>query len=833
MKQNSIILILIIFVLHGINEKTYGQRFFKKPQMKKQADFNYVPKKPGHYTVEDWQAVIDATWGEGLPTEKKREIFDQAWNKIDAEFAAFQGLDVDWDALGNFYRNQIDSTTSRGRFSAIMNYMFLKLQEYHALIADLPVMLTPLEPGVPLLFLGGNADNTSHFGATLTPLPDSSLLVLKTVSNHPIGLVPGDIVLGYDNVLWKDWIRELMAYQLPVYIGYSVAGGDQKSHWHNLLCGAGMNWHLFDSLNVVKYSTGDTMSYATSLLAGQNEFIWGNEQLPVPGIDWVYDGSSNVASYVDFGNGLSWGIIEDTNIGYIYVLHWLKSDDNVSSQFYTAINELMNVDKVDGLIIDQRLNYGGRFEWQKGLSLLFNHTFKPFDFRRRCNPEDHYEMCEFDLWDQFLTTNGDPNTFFDRPIAVLTGPAAVSAGDMFPWTMSFQPMVRSFGKPTNGSFSTITQGYNLGDNQDWLMFHTNSNSYSLEDPGNYLSHKAFVPDEEVWFTQEDVVKGEDTVVKRAMEWIRNLAHAHDVTVDKSYIQSDNESVLITATVENPNQHDLSLMAEINHQEVVFTDSLYLYDDGQHGDGDAGDNLWGNSYLPLEEETYLISLTALNNSEQTSRTLPNIAGFTTIGPIEVADTSISVMSETFYSIMINLKNKDLNKTAKNVSIRVSSNDTINIKSINVVDLNKVIDIEPGQTVLAPQSVGIYAQNPHTRIPLTVEIYSNGYHFWTDFTDIPTGIAEEDQVIPKAFSLSQNYPNPFNPSTSIEFALPKTEFVSLKIYNILGEEVTTLVQDKLQAGNHTYQFDASNLASGVYLYRIEAGDYQNVKKMILLR
>jgi hypothetical protein len=89
------------------------------------------------------------------------------------------------------------------------------------------------------------------------------------------------------------------------------------------------------------------------------------------------------------------------------------------------------------------------------------------------------------------------------------------------------------------------------------------------------------------------------------------------------------------------------------------------------------------------------------------------------------------------------------------------------------------------------------------------------------------------IPKLYSLRQNYPNPFNPSTTIEFTLPTSEFVTLKIFNILGEEVTTLVNDKLQAGVHTYQFEGSNLASGVYMYRIEAGEYNKVMKMILLK
>jgi aminopeptidase N len=99
---------------------------------------------------------------------------------------------------------------------------------------------------------------------------------------------------------------------------------------------------------------------------------------------------------------------------------------------------------------------------------------------------------------------------------------------------------------------------------------------------------------------------------------------------------------------------------------------------------------------------------------------------------------------------------------------------------------------------------------------------------------TGIIENTGgIVPNNFNLSQNYPNPFNPSTTIEFSLPKSEFVSLKVYNILGEEITTIISKKLVAGNYTYHFDGSNLASGIYMYRIEAGKYQDIKKMVLVK
>jgi hypothetical protein len=88
-------------------------------------------------------------------------------------------------------------------------------------------------------------------------------------------------------------------------------------------------------------------------------------------------------------------------------------------------------------------------------------------------------------------------------------------------------------------------------------------------------------------------------------------------------------------------------------------------------------------------------------------------------------------------------------------------------------------------------------------------------------------------PAKYTLYQNYPNPFNPSTAIKFALPKPSFVTLKIYDLLGNEVATLVAEKLPAGKHQRVWDATGLASGVYLYRLQAGEFIQTTKLVLLR
>jgi WD40 repeat protein len=97
---------------------------------------------------------------------------------------------------------------------------------------------------------------------------------------------------------------------------------------------------------------------------------------------------------------------------------------------------------------------------------------------------------------------------------------------------------------------------------------------------------------------------------------------------------------------------------------------------------------------------------------------------------------------------------------------------------------------------------------------------------------TAIDEELLKIPVNYAISQNYPNPFNPSTTIEFDLPKFSDVRIEVYNIAGQKIQTLIDKKMSKGNHQVEFNAQNLSSGVYFYRIEAGEFQDVKKMILL-
>ncbi|MFA7360532.1 MAG: T9SS type A sorting domain-containing protein [Candidatus Kapaibacterium sp.] len=100
-------------------------------------------------------------------------------------------------------------------------------------------------------------------------------------------------------------------------------------------------------------------------------------------------------------------------------------------------------------------------------------------------------------------------------------------------------------------------------------------------------------------------------------------------------------------------------------------------------------------------------------------------------------------------------------------------------------------------------------------------------------IPTGINNLSSEIPGKYSLEQNYPNPFNPSTRIRFALPKSGFTTLKVYDALGKEVSLLVNSKLESGSYEFHYNAAALSSGIYFYKLISGDYSEVKRMSLVK
>ncbi len=98
---------------------------------------------------------------------------------------------------------------------------------------------------------------------------------------------------------------------------------------------------------------------------------------------------------------------------------------------------------------------------------------------------------------------------------------------------------------------------------------------------------------------------------------------------------------------------------------------------------------------------------------------------------------------------------------------------------------------------------------------------------------TGVEDKNNEIPSKFTLEQNYPNPFNPSTTIIYSIPNLEFVTLKVFDVLGNEVATLVNEEKTVGSYEVEFNAANLSSGIYFYKLQTGSFVETKKMLLLK
>lgn len=103
----------------------------------------------------------------------------------------------------------------------------------------------------------------------------------------------------------------------------------------------------------------------------------------------------------------------------------------------------------------------------------------------------------------------------------------------------------------------------------------------------------------------------------------------------------------------------------------------------------------------------------------------------------------------------------------------------------------------------------------------------------FVDALTGVKNQNSPIPEKFKLYQNYPNPFNSTTTINYSIPKTCFVRITVYDLLGKEIETLVNHEQTVGNYKIDFDGDKLTSGIYFYRIQAGNFSETKKLILLK
>ena len=692
-----------------------------------------------------------------MPTSEKLAIFDNVWNTIDANFACFHNHNINWDSLKTLYRPQIASGVSKGRFQAILNYMLLALKEAHTDVNDYTIIYTTVIPGTPVLKLGIGGTST-NFGAGLTPLPDSSLLVYEVIPNHPLGLEPGDIILGYDGIPWKVLVFQLLSYQLPIA---GLHGSSPSAFIHSLLINAGRNWHLFDVIDIKKYSTGQIVHLSTAPLANQTTTIVCTEQVPITGIPKP-----------DIRNGqeVSYGVYPGTNIGYIYAIRWAEPS---KPELFNAVNNLLQLNP-DGFIFDFRTNFGGgMLQGDSAFKLLFPNPVTYIDFGRRANTRKHTQMSVLNNSAYYTIPGQSPG--YTKPIAILTGPGAVSSGDQVALRLRYHPNAKIFGKPTNGCFNGPTT---VDLHPDYYFRYATADAYELNNPGVFLTHTELRVDEPVWLTPSMVAQGRDDVVEAALNWI-NTQNAPAVTIFEDNAENGFANWTTNQGWNNTTQYSYS---PVNS----FTDSP------------------GGNYI---------------NKADNSMTLKNVINVSTYNSLTLS----------FWHRYNTQATKDFGR------VEVSTNG-----GVNWVQVKSYSGVLSSMTKVEIDVTNFKSANFKIRFRLTSDKSTVADGWYVDdikITGKTSGAqitkAGKDDNMPGNYSLGQNYPNPFNPVTKIKFEIPKSGFTTLKIFDILGKEIKTLVNESLQPGTYEATFDGSQLTSGIYFYKITAGDFLETKRMMLIK
>ena len=325
----------------------------------------------------------------------------------------------------------------------------------------------------------------------------------------------------------------------------------------------------------------------------------------------------------------------------------------------------------------------------------------------------------------------------------------------------------------------------------------------------------------------------------------NMAWAKTVEVFPEYIHPQGDTLFVKAHITNPENHPVSVYAKINGAIVSFSDSLQLYDDGLHFDENPNDNIWGNARMlqGLDEDIYKMDIYTRDISLSTTHKSRFSNYFSTAGPIIIDTFSLEISGDTLVTLKnFRLKNVGADRTVENVKAELKTSDSIVTKIIkNIVSFG---DIAPGSSsnnVSSAFQFFISSSANVDSIVFELEISSNGIVYWmvasndtvTMEDSVTVDIKDKFDYQPNEFALEQNYPNPFNPTTTINYSVPRTAVVTLKVYDILGREIATLVNEEKPAGNYSVNFNASNLSSDIYFYRMQAGTFVETKKLTLLK
>jgi photosystem II stability/assembly factor-like uncharacterized protein len=308
----------------------------------------------------------------------------------------------------------------------------------------------------------------------------------------------------------------------------------------------------------------------------------------------------------------------------------------------------------------------------------------------------------------------------------------------------------------------------------------------------------------------------------------------DPYLDRTFARKNVDSVFFETTLLNFSNHHLTANLIYTNLENTLTDSLTLYDDGLHGDLQPNDGIYGVYIPPMNVEDYFtLNLSTTEDSTNIYVNTPTNLRFTTVGPIKLDSLSVSQVSSTIYNVKPFFRNEGSSFTVNDINVKIST-PLANVITNITPDTISIPSIAPGATAGPANDVNVTVNSHFTGVfKFYFEIMNDGWTYWRDtVSQVVTGI-EDESLTPINYSISQNYPNPFNPSTTIDYSIPKSSFVNLSVYDILGRRVSTLVNEEKTVGSYKVNFNEINLPSGIYFYKIMAGSFVQTKKMVLMK
>ena len=302
-------------------------------------------------------------------------------------------------------------------------------------------------------------------------------------------------------------------------------------------------------------------------------------------------------------------------------------------------------------------------------------------------------------------------------------------------------------------------------------------------------------------------------------WARTYSEPASYTVSYKVAADDYENIYICG-----------IMTDFKTQETYFTAVKY---------DSSGDQQWVRQYFN-DQSTYASASTlTLDNTGNVY-----VTGYVRIPPVSANCLTIKYnpSGDQIWTRQYQGPENDSYLISADIAADQESNiyitgydnyrvGTFTVKYNSAGDL--IWSLIKNQTVLVRTNKILL--DSYNNIYLTGSVFLTGqnYNFYTTKYSQTVGISLEFNSIPSIFYLKQNYPNPFNPSTNLEFGISNLEFVSLKVYNSIGIEVADLVNEIKPAGRYKVTFDGSNLSSGIYFYKLEAGNFTETKRMILLK